>query len=175
MNTPNNRRRRESQQKMEAAFSQLLQEQELNRISVTDICRIADVNRSTFYANYEDVYALAQAFQKHLEEDIMELYREEWEQRRSQHNFLKLFYHIRDNQLLYRTYFKLNPGNQLQVFGYDIQEAAAYYNNKYIEYHIEFFGNGLNAVIRRWLKNDCRETPEEIFSVIVSEYMKMSV
>lgn len=173
MNTPNNKRRRESQKKIESAFVKLLQDRELNKISVTDICKSAGVNRTTFYANYADVYALAEAVQKRLEKDVLALYQEEWEQRRSEHNFLKLFRHIKDNQLFYKTYFKLCTDGQLQVIGYDIQEAAAYYGNKNIEYHIEFFGNGLNAVIKKWLKNDCHETPEEIFAIIQAEYMKM--
>ena len=29
---------------------------------------------------------------------------------------------------------------------------------------------GLNAVINKWLKNNCKETPEEILEIIESEY-----
>ena len=54
--------------------------------------------------------------------------------------------------------------------GYRVEDAVARFNNRYIEYHIEFFGNGLNAVIRKWLENDCREAPEEIYSIIQEEY-----
>jgi len=35
---------------------------------------------------------------------------------------------------------------------------------------VAFFYSGLNAVIRRWLENGCRETPEEIDEVIRREY-----
>ena len=37
MNTANNKRRRDSQRRMEKAFVQLLQEKEINQISVTGI------------------------------------------------------------------------------------------------------------------------------------------
>ena len=171
MNTPNNKRRRESQKKMESAFMTLLESQELNQISVTDICKAAGVNRTTFYVNYTDIYALAQAVQKHLEEDVFFLYQEEWEQRRSEHNFLKLFRHMYENQLLYKTYFKLGAGSS-RFMGYDPREAAAYYDNQNIEYHIEFFSAGLNAVLKKWLSGGCVETPEEIFAIIQSEYLK---
>ena len=84
--------------------------------------------------------------------------------------FRKLFYHIRENQLFYKTYFKLRPTGQLKMIGYDANEAAACFGGQNIEYHIEFFGNGLNAVIQMWLKRNCRETPEEICAILESEY-----
>lgn len=169
MNTPNNKRRRESQRKMEDAFTQLLQENDIQQITVTDICKLAGVNRTTFYANYQDIYALADSVINHLQEDLLSLYQKEWEQGKSSHDFLRLFCHIRDHQLFYKTYFKLHADGQLQVFGYDVNEAA-YYNIKHIDYHIEFFGAGLNAVIKKWLSSGCRETPEEICAIIEAEY-----
>lgn len=48
--------------------------------------------------------------------------------------------------------------------------AEKYYNNQYIDYHIEFFRAGLNAVIQKWLDNNCKESPEEIATIITSEY-----
>ena len=174
MNTPNNKRRKESKKKIENALVKLLQQHELSEISVTDMCKIAGVNRTTFYANYLDIFDLADAVQKNLEEEVLGLYQEEWEQGRSSHDFLKLFRHIKENPLFYKTYFKLNADGKLRFVEYKIEDAVARFNNRHIEYHIEFFGNGLNAVIRKWLQNDCRETPEEIFSIIVEEYNGIS-
>ena len=56
MNTPNNRRRKESREKIEKVFVELLQQKELNQVSVSDICKRAGLNRTTFYANYPDIY-----------------------------------------------------------------------------------------------------------------------
>ena len=99
MNTPNNQRRKASRQRIETAFVRLLQERELHKITVTELCSLADVNRTTFYANYLDIYDLADTVQKRLEEEVSELYREEREQKRNTNDFLKLFRHIRENQL----------------------------------------------------------------------------
>jgi len=170
MNTPNNKRKKESRLKMENAFVKLIQTREIDAVTVTEICKEAGVNRTTFYASYTDIYDLAEAVQKRLEQEVLGLYQNEREH--PQHDFLKLFYHIRDNQLFYKTYFKLCKDGHLHLFGYDTNDAAKYYNNKNIEYHIEFFGNGLNAVIKKWLNGGCRETPEEINEVIISEYRR---
>lgn len=59
MNTKNNKRKRDSIQKIEQVLIEFLQTKELNQIRVSDICKKANLNRSTFYANYIDIYELA--------------------------------------------------------------------------------------------------------------------
>lgn len=170
MNTPNNKRRKQSQEKIEKVFIELLQTKELNEISVTDICSISHLNRSTFYANYLDVYDLADKVKEKLEEEVKSLYADETTKKYNIIDYLKLFYHIKENQLFYKTYFKLGFDNKHSIFKYDTNLAKKYFDDKFIEYHIEFFKNGLNSIIKLWLKNGCKESPEEIDSIIKSEY-----
>ena len=35
---------------------------------------------------------------------------------------------------------------------------------------MEFFKSGLTKIIKMWLQNGCRETPEEMFEIVKSEY-----
>ncbi len=170
MNTPNNKRRRESQEKIEKIFVELLQTKELYQISVTDICKISHLNRSTFYANYLDVYDLADKVKEKLEQEVETLYEDETTNKYNSNNFLKLFHHIKDNQLFYKTYFKLGYDNKHSIFKYDTNLSKEFFDDKFIEYHIEFFKTGLNSIIKLWLNNGCKETPEEIDSIIKSEY-----
>ena len=51
MNVMNNKRRRESQEKIQKAFIELLQTREIKKISVSALIKTAGLNRSTFYAN----------------------------------------------------------------------------------------------------------------------------
>lgn len=170
MNTPNNKRRRESREKIERVFLDLLQTKELDEVHVSDICKRAGVNRTTFYANYADVYALADSIRDKLEADLAELYREEIETKHNSNDYLKLFRHIRDNQIFYRTYFKLGYDNRYRVVAYDTQRAQREFDNRFIEYHMEFFKSGLTSIIKLWLRGGCRETPEEMFEIVRSEY-----
>ena len=171
MNTPNNKKRKKSQEKIIKTFIELLQTKELNQISVTDICKITHLNRSTFYSNYIDIYDLADKMRDKLEQEVNLLYKDEVENKYNSNNFLKLFYHIKENQLFYKTYFKLGYDNKHTIFHYDTNLSKAFFNDKFIDYHIEFFKNGLNSVIRLWLEKGCKETPEEINSIILSEYI----
>lgn len=54
-------------QKTEAAikraFTELRAQRPVEKVSVKELCRLAQINKSTFYAHYEDVYALSDAMQ----------------------------------------------------------------------------------------------------------------
>ena len=77
MNTPNNKRKKESKAKIEKVFVNLIQSKEISEITVTDICKEAKLNRSTFYANYLDVYDLADKIKEKLEQEIEQTYQDE--------------------------------------------------------------------------------------------------
>lgn len=174
MNTPNNKRRKKSQESIKLVFIHLIQNKELKDISVTDICEKANLNRSTFYANYLDVYDLAEKIIEELEQEIMELYSEEVESHRSSNDFLKLFYHIKENQLFFTTYFKISSGIETKM-GYDLEIAKLFYNDNNIDYHIEFFAGGFNAIIKKWLNEGCKKTPEEINQILIDEYKNKNI
>ena len=77
MNTPNNKRRKKVRTKIIKAFVNIIQEKELNEISVSEICKLAHLNRSTFYANYIDIYDLAEKVAYEIESEVVELYSED--------------------------------------------------------------------------------------------------
>lgn len=170
MNTKNNKRKRESMQKMEQVLIEFLQTKELNQISVSDICKKADLNRSTFYANYVDIYELADTIREKLEAEVSELYKDEITEGFNSNNYLVLFQHIKENQIFYRTYFKLGYDEKYKIWQYDYNLAKKHFGDRFIEYHMEFFKSGLNRIIKIWLQNGCKETPEEMFEIIKSEY-----
>ncbi len=170
MNTKNNRRRRESMERIQKVFIELLQTKELHEISVSDICKRCELNRSTFYANFVDIYELADKVREDLESEVNLLYEAETTQGFNSNDYLKLFYHIKENQLFYRTYFKLGYDNQFKLEYYDIHQAKQHFDNRHIEYHVEFFRSGFNAIVKKWLGSGCKETPEEMDEIIRGEY-----
>lgn len=170
MNTVNNKRRRSSCEKIEKVFVELLQTKELSEIRVSDICKQAGLNRTTFYANYTDIYGLADSIRDKLEANLADLYMEEIAAKVNSHNYLKLFCHIQQNQVFYRTYFKLGYDNNYKIVTYDTELAKKHFQSRFIDYHMEFFKSGLTRIIKIWLQNGCRETPEEMFEILKSEY-----
>lgn len=169
MNTKNNKRRRESVTKIEKAFMELLQEKELMNITVSDICKITGLNRSTFYANFLDIYDLADKLRDKLESDFSEVFDGSPDQKEGT-GALKMFTHIKENQIFYKTYFKLGYNEKHQILIYDTKRAEQDFKNENLKYHIEFFRNGLNAIIKMWLAGGCVESPEEMAEILKQEY-----
>lgn len=170
-------KKKKSQQKIEKVFLQLLQKREIQSISVSDICKLAKLNRSTFYANYLDIYDLADKLKDNLAQEVVNIYSNERKEKNHSYDFLKLFKHIKDNQLFYNTFFKLNYDNDYKQFedfiNYDIFKQL-YSDEKELDYHITFFMNGLNSIIKKWLKNGCKESPEQINKILIEEYKNKS-
>ena len=169
INTKNNKRRRESQEKIEKAFIAALQTREIKEISVSDIIKSTGLNRSTFYANYIDIYDLADKTREKLESDFTNLFAG-YDYYNDRSGALKMFTHIKENQLFYKTYFKLCYDDRYLVSTFDMARAKAEHIETNLKYHIEFFRNGLNAIIKIWLAGGCRETPEEMAEVLQQEY-----
>lgn len=170
MNTKNNRRKRASMEKIEQVLIELLQTKELHKISVSELCKRTGLNRSTFYANYTDIYDLADKLREKLEGEVAALYESEMAQGYNSNDYLKLFRHIARNQIFYRTYFKLGYDEQYRIWRYDTALAEKHFDNRFIVYHMEFFKSGLTKIIKLWLQSGCRETPEEMAEILQSEY-----
>ena len=169
MNKPNNKRRKKSQEQIEKIFLQLIQKKNIDEISVSTICEKANLNRSTFYANYIDIYDLAEKIQKNMEREFAQFLLIN-NAKQDYNGYLNMFRYIKDNQIFFKTYFKLEEISKNIPTQYRVELAEKYYDNKFIDYHIEFFRAGLNAVIKKWLNSGCIETPEEINDIITSEY-----
>jgi len=48
------------------AFLDLSKEKEISRITVSELCRQADINRTSFYAHYQDVWEIPQNIQNEI-------------------------------------------------------------------------------------------------------------
>ena len=169
MNTKNNKRRKESQEKIEKAFIELLQTREISEITVSELIKITGLNRSTFYANYIDIFDLADKTRQKLESDFSNLFAD-YDYFNDHTGAEKMFTHIKENQLFYKTYFKLCYDDKHLISIYDTKRAEKEHISENLKYHIEFFRNGLNAIIKLWLADGCRETPEEMAEVLKQEY-----
>ncbi len=170
MNTKNNKRRQKTRETIERVFIEALQTKEIAQITVAAICAAAKINRSTFYANYADVYALADAVRERLEGEVAALYVDSDAGKYYVDNWVRLFTHMKENPLFYLTYFKLGYDQEHFVDLQTLHAAYPVFPQQDMEYHIAFFRAGFNAMVKKWLLGGCRETPQQLASILASEY-----
>ena len=148
MNTKENKRHQATLQRIFAAFAALLQDQDLNKISVTELCEMANIERSTFYANYENISALANRYAAEIEKQVVAQPHDEGE-------FAWIFEYILENKELFRIYFKLG-----------VSQTSS-------DYKTIFFREGAYSVAKLWLEDGCKESPEQMGNLVKREYTKL--
>ena len=131
-----------------AAFSSLLQNKELRDITVTDICEIAGIERSTFYAHYNDVAALANDYAAQIEKQVSE-------QPHKENDFSWIFEYIKEHPDLFKNYFKLG-----------VSQVSS-------DYKTIFFRNGAYSVAKMWFKDGCIESSKQMGTIVKREYDKI--
>ena len=130
---------------------------------------MTQLNRSTFYANYVDIFDLADKTREKLEREFSNLFAD-YDYFNERSGAEKMFTHIKENQMFYKTYFKLCYDDKHLISVYDAKRAEQEKISGNMKYHIEFFRNGLNAIIKLWLVGGCRESPAEMAQVLKQEY-----
>lgn len=171
MNTKNNKRHQETIRRLETAFLTQLQQKSISQIKVSEICQLAQINRSTFYANYCDVYDLADSIHKRMKDEVIRIIQQDFAPAFSENHFLRLFQHIQANQEMYSFYFRLGFDRDTETLFLDHFSLIPYsQQEELLEYHVIFFKNGFNSILKRWLEKGCTESPEQMRDVLLREY-----
>ena len=148
MNVTNNKRHQETIAAIDRAFLSLLKEKDLKDISVSELCEKAEVNRSTFYDNYTDMFTLANVYAEKIEKQVED-------QLHADGEFAWIFEYIKANTDVFEIYFKLG-----------ISKKSA-------DYKTLFFRNGVYAVAKMWFEGGCVEPPEQMGKIAKREYTKL--
>lgn len=69
-----------------------------------------------------------------------------------------------------QTYFRFGYDDQYTIIAYDKDRTRPHFQNQFVGYHMEFFKAGIAQVIKFWLQNGCKESPEDLFDSIKSEH-----
>lgn len=168
MNVANNKKKQVTISKIEKAFIELIQIKDISEISVMDLVKKANINRSTFYTNYFNIYDLADKISEKMYQNILKFYKNEITKKDFPYNYYELFRHIKNNQPYYKTLFNLN----FDFMNYSNNHLKKNIKNYKSDYHIEFFKSGMKAVIKKWLFTGCEETPEEMIEILKFEYKR---
>lgn len=175
--------------RMDEALLALLEEKDLEYITVKEICHRAGVNRSTFYLHYETIADLVdealeminQRFRSYFPQQEEEILGNMGSRERenlvlvTREYLLPYLRFIRDNKKVYRAAFR-NPSSmqahtrygelKQQILGPILErfEIPAAQRPYYMAYYVE----GIIAIVKEWLRQDCADEVEMIADIIES-------
>ena len=169
--------------KMEEALINLLNIKDFEYITVKDICLKAKVNRSTFYLHYLNVNDLLEDIVLNLNKSFITFMGKD--KKVVINNNLEDLYLISDQYLLpYLLFIKENKHvykalkSNPHLFKADKQYEEMFNNLfspimthfgldiKFHKYLMDFFINGLSAIVFDWVNDDCKYEIEEIAELI---------
>ena len=179
MNQSNNERFRLTERRIIDAFSQLLSKKELSEITVSEICRLSGIHRTSFYLHFQDVYDLMETIEGQLASFYGSLFMEPSEDYDLGGRFLRLFRFIAEHRYFYQAYWQRAKGMKVLDAAFPdgderIKAAAEKYgihSDVTLRYRQLFFKAGLAALIGCWLSRGCSEPPETLAEILSSEYM----
>lgn len=171
----------QSEENIRRAFLSQMLSVGFHQIRIKDLIEAADINRSTFYAHYEDKYALLSAFEDELidgfrriastasVDDLLEVSSEE---DRLHQYFLSLAEYISDNRKLFSVLFQescpttILPKLQALVSEFwELHQIPQHFTirQNYVQAGLLHMVAGL---IEEWIYHDFEETPEAFATIL---------
>lgn len=190
MNKANNKRAQNTDEAIiRAAYAVMVEgKKPVNKITVREICERAQINRSTFYAHYMDVYDLFEKVEAHMavmfQENLLTFQPngESWDFLLALERIFAFIYEYRE---FFGLYFQeINLASTLLhiltiPFKEQIDRLSAQKREGEIEgesiYHLHFFTAGMGALIAHWLAAGCEETPAQLVEILKREYGETSL
>lgn len=171
--------------KMYEALFKLLKEKEFSDITIKELCDLANINRSTFYSHFDNMYELLREGEEYIIQKFVSSFDQsilfmDLPNNTDQEYLLKHFIHpylifIKNNMFIFKVFVE-----NLKTFNTDI-----YYNRllkyvltpaltkkgitdkKQINYISKFYLTGMTSIIMEWINNSCSDDIEYISKVIL--------
>lgn len=182
MNKHNNRRAQNSAERIVRAVFGIMHDEgkPIGKITVREVCERAEINRSTFYAHFKDVYDVSESVERRMaelgRESILEGWRIGNSMRAGFENMFAFFREYREFYMLYLEEARAPSIMLMMVEQFREQlesmscDELGYKFDGELEYHQAFLIAGMSALVFNWLKNNCRETPAQLYEILEREY-----
>ena len=168
------RRVRRTKKLLTQALTQLLQEKQINEITVKELTDLADMNRGTFYLYYKDMFDMLEKIEDGMFEaldEIVSLHDHGDVSQQTKPILLDLFHFIEENQEMCRVL--LSPHGDMN-FLHRLNEVVREKCLKAwpdirkekgeadFDYHYSFVVFGCAGIIRAWVNRNCPESAEKM-------------
>ena len=173
--------------RMNEALIALLEKKDLEFITVKELCEKAGVNRSTFYLHYETVSDLVNETAELVNSRFLAYFSEQCTARAenlgtqerkdlilvTKEYLIPYLRFIKDHQRIYRAAFR-NPAGMLSYARYNNLKKHVLHPilsrfkvpSEVQKYYIAYYIEGITAIIKEWLNQNCADDMEKIAGII---------
>ena len=177
------RRVKYTKHQLQEALIALLETYSINKISVSMLCEKADVNRSTFYAHYENAFQLLEQMERQAMADLQGYilsHSEPYKEANLEQTMLQIMNYVEKNARLFRALLGKNGGWDfkgvlIQLLNTEltgILTPQLRENRVMFDYVTEFSVSGSISVILRWLETGLKEPPEDMAKMVTHMLLK---
>lgn len=169
------RRVRYTKKAIKDSFLELFETKPLEKISVTEICNNADINRGTFYSHYSDPYDLKNKLEEEFLSTIRERITEATNNHRNKISTAQALAILKENRELCRVFMGPN-GDFKELIHIVGSQASSYLRDMYgsIKQHSPenaeclqlMMASCITAVIKYWFDSGMAQDPEIIAEAI---------
>ncbi len=174
-----------SRRLIKEAFTELMEEKEIDKITVTDIVKKADINRGTFYAHYANIRSLIEQIENDVLMEGMGLLKEFSYKTfiQNPNPILNKVNRLLENEV--KLYKKLINNPDSEKFISKLRELFIEYlfyqsdipdeikNDKKFVLRINFFAGGMINLYQLWLKEELDYTLDQIREEIIDQTQAM--
>jgi len=157
------RRVRKTKRALRECLAELLTKKSIQNITVRELTDKADIHRSTFYANFTDIYDLYRKIEDVTIQEISDIFSENFTVD-SIAFFEILFMYISENRQVCRMFLGKNVSPTFYSRITDMLKEAylACWQNEYgvteiddeLDYYVHFYLSGSLAVVGKWADGD---------------------
>jgi AcrR family transcriptional regulator len=166
-----------TQASLRKALLTLLKTKPLESISVAEMCRLANINRGTFYLHYKDVHDVFKHYLEVIVDDLKQSYEEpifktNYNIQNIEADMIKIFHHVKKYQGFYQIIFDERIPLMYYYLLFDtvrsfMKESFHHENFKNeqaidLNYLISYQTNAIIGLIIEWHREDYRTSIEEL-------------
>ena len=155
-------------------FLSLLKNNLYDDITIEKLCENAVISKNTFYAHYKNVHQLFEEIIDSFMEDIcgyVAILNDNIPKEKKFAAYMKLIKYIDKNSRLFIMIFENTNnfeivGNQYQLLQQKLHQRIKSNNNMLFKYITNYYIYSGGAILYTWLKNDKKESYEEIAKIL---------
>lgn len=171
-----------TEESLRRALLELLKAKELETITISELCRLAQINRGTFYLHYRDVHGVFRHYFEVIVEDLQKAYEEPYlktnfEINRMTPEMIQIFTHVKKYQTFYQivfaekipmTYYYLIFDTLRKFMTQSLEKTAELNADKSdFKYHISYHTNAIIGILIEWNRENYQMTVEELNELLI--------